>query len=200
MLWDLPPGGATGVPQRFGAKLGFVEDGAGAVQYPPPPVRDPLALVVAWLILGAAALAIVTLVSRAAGSAGAGGRFSIGTQLVIVLAAVAVACTAVGLLRGRRWAAPVMVGEFVLGSIACFVTAVLTAQHPPGPAATDGASYAVLSGFVFGLGLIAAAALLALPSTRRRFNGPPAGWYTDPAIEARLRWWNGQQWTTSTVS
>jgi hypothetical protein len=27
--------------------------------------------------------------------------------------------------------------------------------------------------------------------------GPPAGWYSDPTAESRVRWWDGQQWTSA---
>jgi hypothetical protein len=29
-------------------------------------------------------------------------------------------------------------------------------------------------------------------------QGQPAGWYPDPAGEALLRWWDGDQWTAKT--
>lgn len=169
----------------------------------PPRHRGHPTFVLAWLMLAAAALAVVILVSRAGGSAGAHGHLSVATQAAIGVSSFVAALTALGFIRRSRWALPSAVVEIGFGAVVCFVVAIRIARNPTGPTATDGTSYAALSAALVGLLLLTCAVVLALPSARRKFRVTPAGWYPDPepdsATGSRWRWWDGENWSATTT-
>lgn len=166
----------------------------------PPRHRGHPTFVLAWVMLVVAGLAVVILVSRADGSAGAHGHLSVATQAFIGVSSFVLALTALGLIRRSSWALTAAAVEFGFGAVVCFVVLIRVARHPTGSAATDGSSYTALGAAIVGLLLLTCSFVLALPSARRKFRVSPAGWYpdSDSAAGGQWRWWDGETWSATT--
>jgi hypothetical protein len=162
--------------------------------YPVTRRRGHRAKVVAWLMLAGAALGVTLMVAGAIIRASDGDhQLSAAQNLATGLGTVVVVTTALALLLLRTWARVAGALEFTIGAGGFFVLMVYLARNPP--AEGDGQGYEVMGAAFWGLGCLAAAIVLIVPSTWRSRPNPLAGWYRDPLAGDKWRYWTGESWS-----